>query len=428
MSTVIIFFACFAVAIVLAQKLKVNAGFIAIILGFILTWTIGGESSTTFIKAFPSSLFWNYAIPIIFYAFANGNGTMKVLGTKIAYRFRRSAWAMPIAMMLANALISCLGAGTNSTFIMAPLAWSLCMQCGVKPILVPISIWCGSFVGAFHKWTATGALNYALFDQFLTGDADVMATRMSIYYVLFGIIIYAAVFLLCRGWKVSDAAKEVLMKEPEKFNTKQKITLYTIFGCIALLLVPSVVNQFAPNAVCRWMSSNLSIPTTTAIGISILAITRAADLKEVFSKHVNWNILWTITGMAMYCGLATTLGVVDTLGEVMAGMSGPIVLAFICLVAAALSFVTSASTVQPLLMSLIPTLAVTCGVTEHALVICMMIGVGVTSISPFSTGGAAALIGAPEDVAPKMVNKQILAAICFTVVCVVCAAVGLFSI
>lgn len=62
MSLVIIFFLGFVLAVVIGQKLKINCGFVAIALGFIITWLFGGENSTSnaFIKAFPVTLFWNY--------------------------------------------------------------------------------------------------------------------------------------------------------------------------------------------------------------------------------------------------------------------------------------------------------------------------------------------------------------------------------
>ena len=102
MSLVIIFFLGFVLAVVIGQKLKINCGFVAIALGFIITWLFGGENSTSnaFIKAFPVTLFWNYTIPVIFYAFASSNGTMQLLGRKIAYKFRETRWALPFAIAI----------------------------------------------------------------------------------------------------------------------------------------------------------------------------------------------------------------------------------------------------------------------------------------------------------------------------------------
>ena len=76
---VLIFFACFILAVVIGTKFKINIGFVGIIFGFIITWTYLGGKSADYVKMFPTSLFWNYAMPIIFYAFASANGTLKAL-------------------------------------------------------------------------------------------------------------------------------------------------------------------------------------------------------------------------------------------------------------------------------------------------------------------------------------------------------------
>lgn len=61
-----------------------------------------------------------------------------------------------------------------------------------------------------------------------------------------------------------------------------------------------------------------------------------------------------IAGMGMYCTLANTLGVVDTLGQAMQTLPAFLIAPCFALLGSALSFVTSAATVQPLMMSMIP--------------------------------------------------------------------------
>ena len=72
------------------------------------------------------------------------------------------------------------------------------------------------------------------------------------------------------------------------------------------------------------------------------------------------------------------------------------------LVGAALSFVVSATAVLPLLYSLAPIVGPAAGLSPAALIVPIVVGVGVTSFSPFSVGGATALIGAPPEVSNKL--------------------------
>ena len=414
MTMVVIFFLGFILAVVLGQSLKVNAGLIAIAFGFILFWLFGGKdgalgTSTGFIKTFPTTLFWNYSMPVIFYAFAAANGTLNILGRKIVYAFRNSRALLPFAIFIVAAVVAMAGAGTMNTFI------------------IPVALWCGSFMGAFMPWTSNGALTIGMYGQYLPGlDGAAMQVRVAIYYMIIAVVFLAIMYVLTRATKFIDYKKDYgveniadvdsVMEKPEPFTKQQKATLVIILACILVLLVPAILNQFAPNPTLKWMSSNFTIPTTSVIGITLVALLGGKSIKQVFASDVNWNMIYLITGMGMYCGLATTLGVVDTLGEMMAGLNPIFVGPALSLVGSALSFVTSAATVQPLLFSMMPALQTATGLSFEAMVVPMMMGVGVTSFSPVSTGGAASLIGAPKGVPERLFVYQIVCAVAMMIV------------
>ena len=431
MDKVVIFFVGFALAVILAKKLKINAGFVAIGFGFILTWIFGGENATSsaFIKAFPVNLFWNYSMPVIFYAFASANGTLETLGKKISYQFRNARWALPIAMCIVGAVVAAAGAGTMNTFIVAPLAWGLCMAAGVTPMIVPVSLWCGSFIGSFLPWTSNGALLEGMYTEYLPGvDPMAMAIRVAVYYAIVAVLFLVVMYVITKAWKLDDGGAEEFMKKPEPFNKYQIITLVTIFVCIGLLLVPSVLKQFIKVPAFKWMSSNFGLPVTSVIGISIVAVFGGCELKKVLAEKVNWNMILLITGMGMYCTLANTLGIVDTLGTAMQNMPAAFVPPCLSLIGSALSLVTSASTVQPLLFSMMPALSSATGLSFAALFVPIIMGVGVTSFSPVSTGGAACLIGAPAEAANKLFNKMLFTAICLMFICALLCATPLMRI
>lgn len=414
MSLVVIFFLGFILAVAIGQKMKINCGFVAIAIGFLITWMFGGENNTSnaFIKSFPVTLFWNYTIPVIFYAFASANGTMQLLGKKIAYKFKDARWALPFAIAIVAAVVAGAGAGTMNTAIVGPLAWGMSVAAGVSPLVVPFALWSGSFMGSFLPWTSNGSLHVGMYGQYLEGvDPMAMCMRSAVFNFLLGAAVLTVVYIINRAWKLDDKGQEDFMHKPEAFSREQSNTIRIILACIALLLVPSIINQFAPNAMCRWMSRNLSLPVTATAGISLVAVLGGNDLKKVFSKDVNWNMIFMISGMGMYCTLANTLGVVETLGQAMQSLPTMLIAPCFSLLGSALSFVTSAATVQPLMMSMIPALAPAAGLPFGALVIPLMMGTGCTSMSPISTGGALCLIGCPNEVAPKVFNRLLVTAI-----------------
>jgi|GEM_PF-3030242 len=444
MTAVIIFFVGFILAVLIGQKFKINAGLVAIGIGFILTWILGSagnpaatpavaatNTSTAFIKAFPVTLFWNYAMPVIFYAFAQANGTLELLGKKIAYAFRNARWALPIAVYIMAAAVAAAGAGTSNTFIVAPLAWGLCVAAGVTPLIVPVALWSGSFLGAFLPWTSNGSLLTGMYvDNAGIADGMAMQVRVCIYYAILSIIFLAVMFFITKAWKVKEGSKEDFMEKPEAFAKNQTITMVIIFACILALLVPSIINQFTGSKIAafKWMASNLSIPVTSVIGITLVSLFGGVSVKETFGKFVNWNMILLITGMGMYCTLAKTFGVVAALSGALQNLPSGLVPPALSIIGSSLSFVTSASTVQPMLFTMAPALAAASGIPIAALITAIQMGVGVTSFSPVSTGGAAALIGAPAEEANKLFTKMLIIAVCLMVVTALFCATPLISI
>ena len=405
---VLIFFACFILAVVIGTKFKINIGFVGIIFGFIITWTYLGGKSADYVKMFPTSLFWNYAMPIIFYAFASANGTLKALGLKVVYAFRNAKWALSISIVCIAVIIAGAGASTNNTFIVAPLAWGFAISAGLHPLLVVASLWSGTMIGAFLPWTTMGAMHTGLSMEHLGVN---IVWRYAAFLAIMGIMVFAIMFVICKGWKVKkDASTE--MEKPAPFTTQQKTTLIAIAVCISLLLFPSILSTLFKWKWAKWMSSNLTVPITCSMGIAILALLHVGDLKEVFSKHVNWNILWVIVFMSQYCGLASAMGVTDTLTVWMQNMPTFLIGPCFALIAGALSFCVSASTVLPLLYAMVPSLAAVTGLSVSAMAMPMLIGVACTSISPISTGGAAAQIGAGPEISEKLFVPQLVLAVC----------------
>lgn len=445
MTIVLVFFIGFILAVVIGQKCKINAGLVAIGIGFILTWILGSagnptatpavaatNTSSAFIKAFPVTLFWNYAMPVIFYAFAQANGTLELLGKKIAYAFRNTRWALPIAVYVMAAAVAAAGAGTSNTFIVAPLAWGLCTAAGVTPLIVPVALWCGSFLGAFLPWTSSGSMLVGMYVE-NAGIADGMGmqVRVCIYYALISIVFLGIMFFVTKAWKLKGETEQgEVMSKPNPFTQQQIITMVIIFACILVLLVPSIINQFTGSkiAVFKWMGSNLSIPVTSVIGITLVSILGGVSVKETFSKYVNWNMILLITGMGMYCTLAKTFGVVPVLSGALQNLPSGLVPPALSLIGSSLSFVTSASTVQPMLFTMAPALAAASGIPIAALITAIQMGVGVTSFSPVSTGGAAALIGAPAEEANKLFTKMLIIAVCLMVCTALFCATPLVSI
>lgn len=422
---VLIFFGCFALVVVLGTKLKVNFGFLAAIAGFLITWFYLGENANSYISMFPTRLFWNYGMPIIFYAFATANGTLRAIGLNIVYRFRNATKLLPVAIGLVSILVSASGAGSSSAFIVGPLAWGICIPAGINPLMTVVSLWIGTIVGGFVPWATGGILHQGWQEEFLGMN---IIWRENAYYAAFGIMAFVLVFVILKGWRTTGEVDNSIFQTPDPLTREQKITLGFMGAFILLLLIPSIFNQFVGGAFWKWMSTNMAIPVTCTIGISALSLLRCGDLKEVLSKHVNWNILFVIVLMSQYCGLADKMGVTDTLTVWLQDMPAYLIAPMLALIAAALSFCVSASTILPLLYAMVPPLAASAGIPIAAMAVPFIIGTGASSISPISTGGASCQIGAPREVTDKLFTQQLVLSILLSILNVILTFAGFYTI
>lgn len=427
MANVVIFFLGFILAVVIGQFLKVNPGFIAIFFGLLINWFVVGEKSNVFISFWPTTLFWNLVVMMMFYGFANSNGTMKLFGKKVVYTFRNAKWAIVIVIFLATVLLSASGASLTASLIMAPLAWELCMQAGVTPLLIPFTTWAGEVVLGFLPWTVYGSINMGYFAQYFPQvDGAALLGKYNLHMLWFFTLAFVVVFIICKGWKVRE--NSATMEMPEKFNSVQIRTLIIIGATILLLLIPTVLGQFVASPPIKWMKGNLSMPVLGAIGISVLCLTRCGDLREVCSKNVGWYAVWTVTGMAMYCGLAQGLGVIETLGNGLQTMPSGVIAVAIYLVAAVLTFFVTPNAFQPFLFAMVPALAVAAGCSIPAIAIPVMMGCATTCFSPFTASGINNLIGAPQELQAAVINKMSLVAIAMGAAGLVLTALGVFAL
>ena len=68
------------------------------------------------------------------------------------------------------------------------------------------------------------------------------------------------------------------------------------------------------------------------------------------------------------------------------------------------------------------------GLTVTQMAIPMLMGVGTTSISPITTGGAACQIGSTPEISEKLFVPQMILAVCIALGCTVLSFVGFFYI
>lgn len=425
----IIFFACVILSVVIGEKRKINAGLIAFAFAFILGFLFLDMNPSKIVNNFPLSLFFNIMITTLFYAFAASTGAMEVLAKHILYAFRNARWAIGLALYLAIFIVSALGAGAAATaVIMSPFAFAIAAQMGYNPILASVSVWAASAAGSGAVWGTNTATMMGLFEPYVEGN--VLTNYVNLTF-MWKIILYTGFYLILyiffKGYKCKDV--DIVIEKPQPMNAIQKKSMYIIFIVIILMMFPPIIHMLAPNPVTKWMKTYLTIQSLASFGIVANMLLNIGKVQDIIKNKVPWNMIITVGGMATLMGLTEEMGVAEILSNWLVNLPSFFVLPGLVLITSILSFFVSAYVINPLFAPLMTTLMAAAGVPFEAVGIAFAMGAFASSISPFSTGGAMALVGCTdEEVRQKLVKQQIILSFISMAYFVIISATGVFSL
>lgn len=409
----VIFFVIVALIVFVGIKKNINFGLLGIVAALCIAMLVEGESASTAVtNNFPLSLFFNLFITTLFYGFANASGAMKGVAQRIAYQFRDHSALLPFVGYALTIIVSAMGPGATSTpIIVSSLVFSLAVQAGYHPILASYAVWAGTMVGAAMPWMSDwqsrmGTYQSLLGDEYLPQIRHALSLLTFWFFVVYTVI-FIAIYFFFGAHKIRGKSIEV--EKPEPFTAKQKISVTVVLGVVALLVIPSVIELIAPNAVTGWMTDNLSIQLLAGAGASILAVLQVADFSDVLKNQVPWGVILTVCGMMFLMKYADSMNVVDTFATPLSTANLPLWLlpAALLAVNGFLTYFCDGRAVSPMLQPLYPVF-VALGCPVEAVFLSQMFGGTGPSLSPFSTGGAMALNGCPDELRDKTVRVQMV--------------------
>ena len=432
MALTITFFVIVAAIVFIGIKRNVNFGLLGIIAALCIAMLVKGESATAAVTAnFPLTLFFNLFITTLFYGFANASGAMKGVAQRIVYQFRNHTALLPFVGFATTIVVSAMGPGAMSTpIIVSALVFSLALQAGYHPILASLAVWSGTMIGDAMPWMTTWQTRIGTY-QALLGDSYLPQIEHSVFLLMIWFaVVYTAIFVIAYFFFGAHKIKRgsIQVEKPEPFTAKQKISIWVIFAVIILLVVPQFVELVVPNPVTAWMKANLSMQLLAGIGAAILAILQVANFNEVLKHQVPWGVILTVCGMMFLMKYADAMNVVTTFATPLQSASLPLWLLPAALLAinGVLTYFCDGRAVSPMLQPLYPVfVALGCPV-ENVFLSQMFGGTG-PSLSPFSTGGAMALNGCPDELRDKTIRVQMVMPWVILVITFVLSAVGAFS-
>lgn len=426
---VLVFVVAIVLAIVIGTKLKTNIGVVSMAIALLVGGAYYGLKPDVVLGCFPTRIFFYMLFGTFFYGFGMHNGTFQNIAQKILWKTGKFSRFMPLIMYFTMAVVMALGAGNNAgPAFLSPIFFGIVIEMGMHPLVAALGVFSASTAFNLLPWTSDFAQKTAInIDTFGTEVAQKISIATMAYDIVFLLIMFIIVCLVTGAFKKRDAATFV---KPEPMNREQKYTLTLIAALAILLVVPMIIQLMAPNPVTKWMSTYLDFRTLAAIAIVLCHVLKIGDINEVIKKSIPWSPILTVCGTGTLVGLAAQIGVADTIGAWL-GSSVPaaIVPPVFMLVSGALSLVVSGAVVQPLMVSLIPGLAMATGCNPCVLAICMMVGTQYAGFSPFSQGGVMATIGCTDEkMRQGLVAPMIILAIAFVVITAVMAMLGVLDL
>lgn len=396
-------------AIVIGFKFKLNTGLVAACFAFAIGTTFQGLSATKIIAFWPTNLAYFIIICGLFFNFAVQNGTIDALGKKLIYLINGRAALIPWMIYIMGFVVGALGAGMPGITIVGILAFPLCKAAGIHPLACALAANAGAVVGINNPWTGQSGVTIMNLVDSAAGMPEIsMKVATGVFLSRFAIetLIVLIVFFVTKCYK----AKKVYVDKPEPFTPVQRKTFQLLVSCSAVIIVFVTLGLLFPNVpACKALARFGQPQIMMTIGAVLAMVLKLGDTKKAV-QSVPINTALMIAGFTLMMNVAQNAGLVETLAGVLSGnIPRWLLMPMFVLVGGGMSFFCSGTgVVFPLLFPLAGPLSAATGVSAGAIMIAATVGSVLSSMSPFSTGGAMMLAGCPDNEARDKMSTTLI--------------------
>lgn len=390
---------------VVATVRGANIGALSLVAVFVVGHLVYGVDDKEIVAGFPAGLFVILVGVTYLFALAKNNGTVdwiihaavRAVGGRIAL--------VPWAMFVVCAVVTSIGAVSPAAVaIVAPVAMGFAQRYRINPVLMGMLVVQGATAGSFSPIGIFGSITNGVVDgNQLPGNPGLLFVTTFVASALISVVAYLALGgreLMRRprdlgSGALGDAATGSWARKEGRDEPHS-----------AAEAVRSVQVAEGPGDTHRLDAQR----TLTLVGLAglvvgalgfdldvgFVALTIAVLLTLVFPasakgavEQISWGTVLLIGGIVTYVGLLQEQGVVDRLGDGVAGVGAPLVAALlICLIGSIVSAFASTTGIIGALIPLAVPFLLTDQVSAVGLIAALAISSSVVDCSPFSTNGA----------------------------------------
>jgi di/tricarboxylate transporter len=439
---------------VVATLLPVNIGVLAFAAAFLVGTLVADQSSDDIIAGFPSDLFLTLVGITFLFAVAQNNGTVDWLVELAVRAVRGRIGAIPWIMFGLAAVLTAVGAvSPGAVAIIAPIALGFAAQYQISPLLMGLMVIHGAQAGGFSPISIYGGITNGVVEEAGLPLNEVATFLASLFVNLAVAVLLFMVLggrdLLRRRTEVAEGPSGELSgpsardgrPAPEAggrvvaTSPQQRAQLHGDAEMEArteereLERAPRSGSEPPPD---EQPPPSRSYQLLTVAGILVLAaltlffeldigfvaITIGLVLTLIAPQRqkgavgqVPWPEILLITGVGTYVGVLEEMGTIDYVGESVADLASPLLVALLlCFIGAIVSaFASSTAVLGSLIPLAVPFLQAGTGVNPVGFIAAMAVSSTIVDVSPFSTNGALVLANAPESVDRDHFFRQLVA-------------------
>ncbi|GEB13851.1 SLC13 family permease [Pimelobacter simplex] len=427
MSHELISLAVLVIVFLVATLRGVNMGALALVASFIVGLSVYDATVDDVLAGFPSDLFVILVGVTYLFALAKNNGTVDWIVHAAVRAVGGRVALVPWAMFLVCAIVTSVGAVSPAAVaIVAPVGMGFAVRYQIHPVMMGMMIVQGATAGSFSPIGIFGSItNGVVDDRNLPGNAGFLFLTTFLAATLIAVITYLAFGgrqLIARGREEAHVSAMAATAETASFAATRPTSHREPHSAAEVKANASVPAEDDPHRLDTQRSVTLLGLLALIVGalgfdldVGFTALTIAVALTLAFPQSakgavekISWGTVLLIGGIVTYVTLLENQGVVQWLGEEVAGVGAAVIAALlICLIGSVVSAFASTTGIIGALIPLAVPFLLTDQVNAVALIAALAISSSVVDCSPFSTNGALVVANAePED--RELVFKRLM--------------------
>lgn len=426
MSAPVISLLVLVVVFIVATVRNVSMGALALVAAVVVGATVFDVPIKEVLGGFPSGLFVILVGVTYLFGLARGNGTVdwiihasvRAVGGRVAM--------IPWVMFFVCAVITAVGAVSPAAVaIIAPIAMGFAAQHGIHPVLMGMMVVQGATAGSFSPLGIFGSITNGVVDRsnlasnptmlFLTTFVASVICAAIAFFAFGGRQLAQRTVDPATGAEFAAATGQVsrTLREPVR-GTQQfrvdtgfhreadDITEAPALNLERILTLVGIVVLAVGALALKWDVG------VTALGVAIALTLIFPQSAKGAVDRISWGTVLLVGGIVTYVALLEEQGVVKWLGDSVAKIGSPMLVALlICLIGAFVSALASTTGILGALIPLAVPFLATGQVGAVGLIAALAISSSLVDCSPFSTNGALIVANSAEAERDK-VFKQLM--------------------